>query len=300
MTVVLITGGAGFVGSHLARACLELGWDVSIIYQPGTSLELVEDVLDRAKIYPASDETADVIRVMRLVQPDLVFHLASIFISEHVPADILKLVQSNITFGTQVLEAMAASRVPLIVNAGTSWQHYNDEQYNPVNLYAATKQAFEDILEYFVQAGNMRAITLKLFDTYGPHDPRQKIFHLLSQAADEGTHLEMSPGEQCIDLVYVDDVVAAFLVAARRLLDGKVPGHERYAVTSQKPVSLRTLVEIFERVTGQSLDIGWGGRPYRNREVMKPLSSGEVLPGWKPVVDLPEGIRICRGEAAPS
>jgi nucleoside-diphosphate-sugar epimerase len=298
MTVVLLTGGAGFVGSHLARACLELGWDVSIIYQPGASLELVEDILDRAKIYPASDETADVIRVMRLVRPDLVFHLASIFISEHVPADILKLVQSNITFGTQVLEAMAASRVPFIVNAGTSWQHYNDEQYNPVNLYAATKQAFEDILEYYVQAGNLRAITLKLFDTYGPHDPRQKIFHLLSRAADEGTHLEMSPGEQCIDLVYVDDVVAAFLVAARRLLEGKVPGHERYAVTSQKPVSLRSLVEIYERVTGQTLDIGWGGRPYRNREVMQPLSSGAVLPGWKPVVDLPEGIRICRGEGS--
>lgn len=222
------------------------------------------------------------------LRPTVVFHLSSLFLSSHQAEDIKPLIEANLLFGTQLVDAMGRVGIRRMVNTGTSWQHYESRDYSPVNLYAATKQAFEEILQYYVEAHGMQIITLKLFDTYGPDDHRQKLFSLLKRAA-EGEPLDMSPGAQCIDLVHVGDVAEAFRIAAERLLDGQVSGHERYAVSSGNPMSLRDVVGLVESALKRKLPIEWGGRPYRSREVMQPWV-GSALPGWKPAVDLAAGL----------
>jgi nucleoside-diphosphate-sugar epimerase len=195
-----------------------------------------------------------------------------------------------VLFGNQLLEAMKVNELSNLINTGTSWEHYNNEVYNPVCLYAATKQAFEVIMEYYIQACGIKAITLKLFDTYGPDDFRPKLFNLLNKAAVTGEPLDMSEGEQLIDLVHIDDVVEAYLISALRLLDKQVTQHERYAVSSGNPLPLKELVKLYAEVTGQAIPLHWGARPYRDREVMVPWFLGSSLPGWKPLVSLSEGI----------
>ena len=214
-------------------------------------------------------------------KPNVVFHLASLFLSQHEIKDIDALIQSNVLFGNQLLEAMRVNTIHNIINTGTSWQHYNNEDYNPVCLYAATKQAFEALLEYYVQAFDFKAITLKLFDTYGLDDPRPKLLNLLNKAATSGQTLDMSAGEQLIDLVHIDDVVEAFMIAAQRLLENKSTKHEVYAVSSQKPLPLKELVELYSRSIDKPININWGARPYRFREVMKTWDKGELINGWK-------------------
>jgi nucleoside-diphosphate-sugar epimerase len=288
---VLLTGGAGFVGSNLARVCLREGWQVGVLYLPDAGLSMIRDILPKIQAYPIDGTTASIFKAVEDFKPNLVFHLASIFLAKHTPADIPALIQANVTFGTQVLDAMSESGAAYMVNTGTSWQHFEDAGYNPVNLYAATKQAFDDILGFYVQSGHIKAITLKLFDTYGPGDPRPKLFHLFEKTAREGSRLEMSPGEQWLDIVYIDDVVNAFILAAKRLFNGEVKQHESYAVSSGHPIRLRDLAERYQETTGQKLDIVWGGRPYREREVMRPWSKGAPLPGWQPRISLENGIR---------
>ena len=226
-------------------------------------------------------------------------NLASLFLAQHKPADITPLVGSNVLFGAQLVEAMAAHGVTRLVNTGTSWQHFENSSYSPVNLYAATKQAFEAILHYYVETVRLRVISLKLFDTYGPADPRPKLFALLRNVAREQTPLAMSPGEQLIDLVYIDDAIDAFIVAGERLLAGKVNDQESYAVSSGRQVRLKDLVEIYGGIVGKKLPIAWGGRPYREREVMVPWNRGEALPGWHPRVALEEGIALMEGASTP-
>jgi nucleoside-diphosphate-sugar epimerase/glycosyltransferase involved in cell wall biosynthesis len=293
---VLVTGGAGFVGSHVVRACLREGWQVAVLYKPESGLAQIQDVLDQIKVYPVLGKSNEVFDIFKDFCPDLVFHLASVFISKHEPEDVLTLVNSNIGFGAQILEAMAKYNVTYMVNAGTSWQHYDGNDYDPVNLYASTKQAFEDILHYYVETALVHAVTLKLFDTYGPLDSRSKIINLLDRAARERFPLDLSPGEQLIDIVYIDDVVRAFMIAAKLLFEGKVHQHQTYMVSSDKTVRLRDLVETYEKVTDQKLDVNWGGRPYRYREVMIPWRGGNYLPGWHPEVDLEQGIKKCAGQ----
>lgn len=295
----LITGGTGFVGSHLARRLVRDGWQVHILAIPKDNTDQIEDIAARVTLHSHDGSMEGMSAIMTEATPDVVFHLASLFLSEHASADIGRLVGSNVLFGTQLLEAMTVHGVRKIVNTGTSWQHYGNNEYAPVNLYAATKQAFEDILQYYVEARGRQAITLKLFDTYGNNDPRPKLFNLLEKIAREGTVLAMSPGEQMIDLVFIDDVVEAFVVAGQRLLsEDNDEMHEKYGVSSGQPLSLKALVEAYGRIRGKELSIDWGGRPYRAREVMVTTNLLAVLPGWSPAIPLQEGLLKVLGSAA--
>ena len=279
------------MGSHLIRACINQGWQVGVLYLPEAGLDQIVQFLPQINTFAVDQSTESVFSAVEKFKPDVVIHLASIFLAKHTSADIQRLIQSNITYGTQILDAMANFGVRYLVNTGTSWQHYESEPYNPVNLYAATKQAFEDIVDFYIQSGKMEAVTLKLFDTYGVGDPRPKLFNLLEKTIREGSRLEMSPGEQLIDIVHVDDVARAYVLAAKRLLAEQVDGHEKYAISSGNPLRLRDLAGMFEKISGKPLNIVWGGREYREREVMVPWNNGPSLPGWSPEITLEDGIR---------
>ncbi|UMR31621.1 NAD(P)-dependent oxidoreductase [Massilia sp. MB5] len=286
---VLLTGASGFIGAALAHRLVREGWQVHLLLRPGSGREGLDD--PALHIYEHDGSTAGLIEIVRQAAPQGVFHLASLFLAQHTAADIERLVQSNVLFSTQLAEAMAANGVKLLVNAGTSWQHYADGDYNPVCLYAATKQAFEAILRYYAECAGLRVCTLKLFDTYGPEDKRPKLLHLLKKTAQAGTALAMSPGCQLIDLVYIDDVLDAFLLAYGRLQSGaQEEAMAAYGISSGAPLPLKELAALYSQVSGLPLDIEWGGRPYRLREVMVPWTRYPQLPGWHPKISLAEGI----------
>lgn len=294
--VALVTGVTGFVGGHLVRRLVREGWQVHSVSR-ASSCPPDAPEFSQVVNHVHDGSTAGMVRCIADAKPDVVFHLASLFLAQHATKDVEQLIASNVLFGNQLLEAMKVNEVGCIINTGTSWQHYNNEDYNPVCLYAATKQAFEAIMEFYVQACGIKAITLKLFDTYGPDDRRPKLFNLLNKAATNGEPLDMSPGEQLIDLVHIDDVVGAYLIAAQRLLEGKVSQHERYAVSSGRQLPLNELVQLYAEVTRQTITVNWGARPYRYREVMMPWNLGESLPNWKPCVNLNEGMKLLLDKA---
>ena len=225
------------------------------------------------------------------MKPSCIFHLASNFIAEHKTSQIDSLIESNITFGLHVLQAMKEAGINKIINTGTSWQHYKNQQYNPVCLYAATKQAYENLIEYYVQAEDFKVVTLKLFDTYGETDTRPKLINLLNKFADEEKVLKMSYGEQILNLVHVNDVCKAFNSAYELLTKENKACHLKFAVANEKSHNLREVIQIFESVTNKKINIIWGGKPYRKREVMKLWDKGEELPNWKPKVSLEQGLK---------
>ncbi len=287
----LLTGATGFVGSNLLKRLLKDNWDVSIIVRPQSNLNIIEDYLGYVHLYEHDGSTKNLINIVEHTKPDIVYHLSSLFLAQHESDDIEKLIQSNILFGTQLIEALVKNKIYNFVNTGTSWQHYNNEPYNPVCLYAATKQAFEDILKYYIETTPLKVITLKLYDTYGPDDSRKKLFYLLRKTANEQHPLDMSPGEQLIDLVYIDDVIDAYMVATNLFNSSDMLNKEEYAVSSGNLIKLKDLVQIYSEIIQKDIPINWGGRPYRNREMMIPWVTGKKLPKWFPKVNIQDGIR---------
>jgi len=287
--IILVTGATGFVGSRLARALVDKGSQVHVILRIKSEVKQLESILDKIILHRYDGTMESMYDIMTRVSPSIVYHLASLFISEHNSKEIRPLIESNLIFGTQLVEAMKLTGTMRLVNTGTSWQHYQNDEYNPVNLYAATKKAFEDILRYYIETSKLQVITLKLYDTYGSNDPRPKLIHLLKHLADSGKEIAMSSGEQMIDLVHVDDVANAFLIAGRQLLD-KQESYSDYAISSGTLLSLKELVQITSNILNKKLKIKWGERPYRDREVFVPWDNGNILPLWKPTIELREGL----------
>lgn len=288
---ILITGGTGFVGSNLANKLLRNKVRVHIVARENSdlsSLDLKNEFLE-VHIFDERYETLE--NILKKAKPKIVFHLASLFIAEHESEDIKKIIESNITFGTMLSEAMAKNEIKLLINTGTSWEHEDSDLYKPVNLYAASKKAFNDIIYYFHNAKNFSCITLKLFDTYGYNDKRNKLLSLLQQYAISGKELKMSEGEQLLDLVFIDDVIEAFICAAIKLIESNSNLFEEYAISSGEFISLKNLCFLVSDTLQKKLNVVFGARPYREREVMNPWRPGNILPDWKPENDMQTSIK---------
>ncbi len=285
---VLITGATGYIGSHVARHMLESGWQVGIIARPSSNFSLLDGIIDKIKIFCYNSDIDAMIDFMSNFQPDVVVHLAAAVIANPSPKDIRTIVRSNLEFGAELLEAMNQSGVKAMVNTGTYWQNYNSEEYNPVDFYASTKEAFEKIIQYFVDAKNFRVITLRLFDVYGEDDSRPKIWNKLRNCALTGETIEMSPGEQEIDLVHIDDVSIAYERACTMLLSS-IEKYAMYGVSSGTLVTLRRAVDVMSEELKCTINPLWGNRPYRDREVMHPIRSYPKLPNWEAIVSLKMG-----------
>lgn len=288
---IILTGITGFVGSNLARFFLKKNYDIYAIVREQSDISILDDVSDQINFYRYDKDINKLIEFFKQTQPSCVFHLASNFIAEHNSSQINDLINSNLTFGLHLLEAMKEAGVKTFINTGTSWQHYNNEKYNPVCLYAATKQAFESLIEYYVKAENFKVITLKLFDTYGETDTRPKLINLLNKFADENTELNMTPGEQILNLVHISDVCKAFDIAFEIVMNQHKSSHKSYAVAHSNSYQLKEVIDIFETVSEKKISVIWGGKDYRKREVMQLWDKWEKLPNWEPKISLEEGLK---------
>lgn len=273
---ILVTGATGFVGQHLLPYLEKQGHEVYALVRPSTDGSKVYT----NHLYVFEDDIEHLASYLLENHVDGIIHLASLYIAQHKPADIKNIVTSNVYLGTAVMEAAVKAGVKWFLNTGTIWQNYNVEPYSdkycPVNLYAASKQAFMDMAKYYTEVSDIRFCTLKLCDTYGANDTRRKIFALFEQIAKSGECLKMSPGDQKLDIVHIDNVVRDFEALAEKLDNGEQL-REEYVVSSGRQKSLKEIAKQYEINHQVTLNIEWGGRPYRKREVMVPYI-GHQLP----------------------
>ena len=285
---ILITGATGFIGQHLLES-LSHEHEIHVLTRPSTQWGNNNNL----KKFIFNDNIDELQEYLNINKIEGIIHLASLFIAQHQSNQCKELILSNVFLGTALLEATKRTSVQWILNTGTYWQNYlpDSTAYNPVNLYAATKQAFIDIAKYYTETSGIKFVTLKICDTYGNNDPRKKLMSLFKQYAESGEQLKMSPGEQKINLLYIDDVIHGF-ITLMNLLHKKSKLLDEYTLSANTTYSLKELAKIFEQVSHKKLNILWGGLPYREREVMIPWQKGNIVPGWEPQIDIYRGIKL--------
>jgi nucleoside-diphosphate-sugar epimerase len=102
----------------------------------------------------------------------------------------------------------------------------------------------------------------------------------------------MSKGHQELNLVYISDVIEAYK-AALNLIETQPTGEIRtFGVRSNYSIPLKDLASLYEELKGVELNIAWGAKPYRKREVMYPPTILPTLPGWTPKIDLKQGLSL--------
>jgi CDP-3, 6-dideoxy-D-glycero-L-glycero-4-hexulose-4-reductase len=275
-----ITGGTGYVGSHVAKYLVENGYNVCLIARKNSNLSNIEDFKEKINLLTYSD-IDELISHFNHYQPDVVFHIAAAVITRDEKEHVAQLVQSNVQFGTEILEAMKHDSCRLFVNTGTNWQNYNSDTYTPVDLYSATKEAFEKILQLYTDAYGIRAITLRLFDVFGEDDKRPKLWNLLKNIAGTDECIAVSPGEQLIDIVHINDICSAYLTSYKLLEEHQNIKNEVYAVKNDDRYTLKQFIGLLQQSIGEKIQVNFGAKPYKEREVMLPMEHYKVLPNWE-------------------
>lgn len=282
--VLLVTGADGFIGRHLVRSMLDAGCQVVLGRRrpatPDSSLARLPWIdlrVDQPRLRSALMEHGITSCV----------HLAARFVAEHDAGDVDDLVASNVGLTAALADAASAAGARNFLTMGTVWQHAAGPDYRPVSLYAATKQAAEDVLRHFSVNEGLAVSVLKLPDTYGPGDTRRKALDLLLDAAWTGDSLGMSPGGQLLDLVHVHDVVRAIRIVLSPPAEQE-PG--TWVLGSGAPLTLSALAARVAAVTGRPVHVTWGARPYRRVEAFTAWEAGRLLPGWTPQTSLDDGI----------
>jgi len=293
MKKILITGPTGFIGRNLILKLLNEGFFISVVEKEGANVTFLQE--HNIPYFFYKNEFNELYEFMCREKPEGVIHLASLCILNHESEQIKEIVNSNILFPIHLLEASVKLNLKWFINTGTFWQHYNNKDYSPVNLYAASKQAFEDFARFYYESKNIKFTTIMLFDTFGPNDTRPKMFNSWLNSSLTGELFEMSPGEQIIDISYIDNITEGFFVLMKLMSNENANVHNGkiFKILSEKRMSLKDFAIFFENETGAKLNIAWAKNNYREREIMIPWEKGEDIPGFVPKVSLAEGIKLC-------
>ncbi|MDN3632434.1 NAD-dependent epimerase/dehydratase family protein [Vibrio lentus] len=284
MSKVVITGANGFLGRNLVQNFLNLGDEVVSIVRVNGSREHLVNLNTQIIEYDGTIASLECC----LDEESIVIHTAAYYVAEHQIKDLPILIQSNLEYGLNLLEAMRITGAHKIINIGTAWQGYKGDKRRAVNLYAATKQAFEDFIAYYCDAEGFSSISLRLNDTYGEEDERMKLVKLLINAGVTKTALNMSAGDQKVNLTHISDVCAAILVSVSNLPSANKL--DVYNLINQDEYSLKELVKIIEDELNMTIPVNFGVREYRSREVMEPIKSNNFN-FYSPVVTLRSGIK---------
>jgi nucleoside-diphosphate-sugar epimerase len=290
----LVTGATGFLGEHLCARLVACGVTTASLVRPASAEITIARLRKDTTVISTDGSTKGLAEALETARPDIVFHLAAKYIATHGPEDITTLVADNVELTAKLCEALSISGCERLVSAGTAWQHAGspsgDTTPFPNTLYAATKQAADEMIDYYARATGLHAITLKIYDSYGPGDPRRKFLNVLAETAARGETLRASPGDQKLHTVHVDDIIDGFVHAGNLLHADEISGRHSFTLPSPKAITLQDLAETWKTATGSDARIEWGAMPHRPGEVMIPWE-GTALPGWSARIALEDGLR---------
>lgn len=286
---VLVTGASGYIGKKIIERLVKEGHSISVVVRKNSNIDDVKKYIDKI-IYFGDDNY--VYEQINAFGPQCYINVAGKYYGAHNPTTIREMMGANMLFPALVLDAAVASGCMNVIHTSTVQQCYDGEQYNPVNFYAATKQAFEDVIRFYAESGSIKAITLQLFDTYGADDTRNKIFNRIRKLKKDEA-FELSSGRQKMYFCYIDDVIDAYIEALELVDNAPLRFNKKYAIRSDEPIELKAFVEKYSELLGCELKLDWGKIEHAERDILDPTGYGDVLPNWQPKYSYEDGIKLC-------
>ena len=265
---LLLSGGTGFLGSHIAKYFSESGVEVSILKRESSNLWRLKDFENNVKFSNIKDFSGG--------DFDIFINAASSY-GRGSESDE-EVFAANVQFPMGILDKLDLQKL-ILLNINTSLP-------SSVNYYSKTKHKFAE--EVRKNHPNLKFSNLIVEQFYGPHDGTFLTLVIESLRKDDKT-LALTSGEQERDVIYYADVIRAIEAVIRTYTHGDVP------VGTGSTMKIRDIVLLVKKLMGNSsTELDFGAIPYRDNEVMESVADIKLLTGlnWAPEVSLEDGIKL--------
>ena len=309
---VLLTGGAGLIGSHLAEALLRRGARLTIVdnlssFYDCTLKKANLEAIGRVGKYEfhALDicDTAQLSQVVAFDRPEVVIHLAACAGVRPSIGQPKLYEQVNVAGTLNLLELCRQYHVDRFI-FGSSSSVYgatscvpfseNHVELRPLSPYAATKLAGEMLAYTYAHLFGLQVICLRFFTMYGPRQRPDLAIRKFTELLEAGKPLPIfGDGSMARDYTYVDDIVAGILASLDPQLPFPLggPAFEVFNLGNSHPVKLTELIELLENVTGRKATCEWGpSQPGDVPMTWADTSKASRVLGYRPATSLEEGL----------
>lgn len=293
---VLVTGGAGFIGSHVVDLLIENGYEVVIVDNLSTGKE--EFINKKAIFYKKDLTDDDLYEIFEKEKPDYVIHQAAQIDVQRSVDDPVFDAKVNILGTVNLLESCRKSGIKKVIYASSAAVYGNPEYFpidevhkiNPISYYGISKHTPEHYFEVYRQLYGLKYTILRYANVYGiRQDPKGEggvISIFIDKMLKGERPIIFGDGNQTRDFVYVKDVAKANLLALKR------GDNEVVNISTGKPTSINELVEIMNKIMNTSLESIYT-EPRKGDIVHSYLDNKKALEvlGWKPEYSLEDGLR---------
>ncbi len=298
----LVTGGAGFIGSHIAEALLDQGESVRVLDNLATGRETNLAALQgRAQLIRGDLRNLEAVRAA-VEGVEVVFHQGALASVPRSIADPVTSLEININGTQNVLQAARDAGVRRVVYASSSSIYGNTPtlpkheqmQPHPVSPYAIHKLTGELLCEVFTSIYGLETVALRYFNVFGPRqDPTSEyaavIPRFLTALIHKRRPIVFGDGEQTRDFTYIANVVQANLLAAT----SRAAVGYAMNIGCGEQVSLNTVLHLAGELLGVTPDVEYREpRPGDVRDSLADISLAQLLLGYKPIIGFGEGLAL--------
>ena len=275
---ILITGATGFIGQKLLKRLTDQHHKVAI-----HARKQLHEVDSNVLVYIGALNHFQ--KEIIAFSPEYVFHLAGSSIYPKNAEEEVELWSANVLYGNTLLSILKEIPGLVFVNFTTSLAYDGTELY-PFSYYALTKANFVQSLHYFTRYYNFRVFNLILYTIYGKGDKTKRALNYILDSLVASKPISMSPGEQLMDFIHVDDVIELCLQLLENKPHKKI---EEIHVGTGRGTTLKQAAQLIASLSHQKANIHFGSIPYRKEEKMVNIAPISQNRFWNSSVEIETG-----------
>jgi nucleoside-diphosphate-sugar epimerase len=277
---ILITGGTGFLGSHLIRRLLAENSELIILKRSFSKTFRIENELLDCQVYNLDELPLS--KIFRENQISTIFHCATDY---GTSSNVKDIVEANLLLPLELCRLSIENEVRYFINTDTVLE-------KRINAYALSKKQFSEWMTYFTK-NNLILVNIALEHFYGPFDNKTKfVAKLISEILEGVDRIKLTPGKQKRDFIYIDDVIDAFLTIYDNLNTFNEGVHQ-FEVGTNCNTTIQELALKVKSIAGNlHTYLDFGALPYREYELMESQVDTSALHamGWRSRVLLKDGL----------